>query len=426
YAISPLLPRLLAPCRDLDTAVRELGWLRGYVRGRVGPEGKRGQAVALLLKRLVKERARGVPLQYLLGTEFFGELEIACARGVLIPRPETAASTSHLAHLLLHTTQPLPRELRLLDLCTGSACIPLLFQHELGKSRQDVHVRALGVDICPRALRLARWNLRRVRGRAGGFAGRGRIELVRADVLGCSSGNGGRVSRRGSTSSVGGEDADVVPVLALPLAMESTSQPLTWDIVISNPPYISPRHFWSTTMKAVRNWEPRIALVPSASGNHFSPSSSPSSSSSPRHFPRVASSKNVDKHDHGNKGTNEKILSGSNDDDDARADSFYPYLITHARRLQAKILLLEVADLAQALRVARLATQLGGFEGVEIWRDEPGSGDNGDAGADTKESTEGVGTEEHGYKFFGRGGARSVVCWRGVGGAWLGKREMGG
>lgn len=35
---------------------------------------------------LVKERSRGVPLQYLLGTEFFGDLELEVRRGVLVPR----------------------------------------------------------------------------------------------------------------------------------------------------------------------------------------------------------------------------------------------------------------------------------------------------------------------------------------------------
>lgn len=39
-----------------------------------------------VLRRLVEKRARGVPLQYLLGTEWFGELEFRVERGVLVPR----------------------------------------------------------------------------------------------------------------------------------------------------------------------------------------------------------------------------------------------------------------------------------------------------------------------------------------------------
>lgn len=38
------------------------------------------------LVKLVRERARGVPLQYLLGSQPFGELDIKCGKGVLIPR----------------------------------------------------------------------------------------------------------------------------------------------------------------------------------------------------------------------------------------------------------------------------------------------------------------------------------------------------
>jgi hypothetical protein len=41
---------------------------------------------AELLRSLVKRRAKGWPLQYGLGTEYFGDLEIECRPGVLIPR----------------------------------------------------------------------------------------------------------------------------------------------------------------------------------------------------------------------------------------------------------------------------------------------------------------------------------------------------
>lgn len=71
-------------------------------------------------------------------------------------------------------------------------------------------------------------------------------------------------------------------------------------------------------------------------------------------------------------------------------------------------MLLEVADQEQALRVARLAQKLDIFDGIEIWRDEP------TASADQS-------ANEDGIPFQGQGNARSVICWRGVGGLWLGK-----
>jgi methylase of polypeptide subunit release factors len=38
------------------------------------------------LGRMVNDRASGKPLQYILGSEYFGDLEIQCRPGVLIPR----------------------------------------------------------------------------------------------------------------------------------------------------------------------------------------------------------------------------------------------------------------------------------------------------------------------------------------------------
>ena len=38
------------------------------------------------LRRMVYERSRGKPLQYILGDQPFGNLEILCRNGVLIPR----------------------------------------------------------------------------------------------------------------------------------------------------------------------------------------------------------------------------------------------------------------------------------------------------------------------------------------------------
>ncbi len=135
--ISPFLPALLAPCRSLPAACNELRWLREHVERVVGARRARGDmgvkatakakakakakgallrqlvrerargkplktrrswgdtlSKAALLRHLVRERARGKPLQYLLGTEYFGDLEIKCEPGVLIPRCVWEMSTS--------------------------------------------------------------------------------------------------------------------------------------------------------------------------------------------------------------------------------------------------------------------------------------------------------------------------------------------
>jgi hypothetical protein len=87
-AIDALLPALLAPCRELQAAQNELRWLREHVEKVAKARRAKGDTIAKasLLRQLVRERAAGKPLQYLLGTEYFGDLEIRCRPGVLIPR----------------------------------------------------------------------------------------------------------------------------------------------------------------------------------------------------------------------------------------------------------------------------------------------------------------------------------------------------
>ena len=87
--IDPLLPLLLRATSDLPSAQDELRWLREHVansnrRIRDGRHAqKKGQS---RLEQLCRRRSTGEPLQYVLGTEFFGDLELRCRPGVLIPR----------------------------------------------------------------------------------------------------------------------------------------------------------------------------------------------------------------------------------------------------------------------------------------------------------------------------------------------------
>jgi methylase of polypeptide subunit release factors len=81
--IDVLLPSLLPICRALRSAENELRWLGEHaakVAGHCLPRQSDH------LRQYVARRAKGEPLQYILGTEFFGDLEIECRPGVLIPR----------------------------------------------------------------------------------------------------------------------------------------------------------------------------------------------------------------------------------------------------------------------------------------------------------------------------------------------------
>ncbi|KAF1835236.1 S-adenosyl-L-methionine-dependent methyltransferase [Decorospora gaudefroyi] len=385
-AIDPLLPALLAPCRDLQTAQNELRWLREHVekvaKTRRANRGDR-LAKGALLRRMVKERATGKPLQYLLKSEYFADLEIVCRPGVLIPRADTAASITHLARLLKDAPN-LPRELRVLDLCTGTGCIPLLLQHELSalSTQKDVSLRALGVDISKKALDLARYNLQRRR-QSTNSSGKHpmkkgeEIDFIRADIL-----------INPFADQIEGQP------MSLEVALDHACQPHFWDILIANPPYISPAEYWNTTTRSVRGFEPKLALVPP-----------PPPPPLPKQYRQAESQKQTT--------------------DTQQGDRFYPRLLEIAQDVEAKIVLLEVADVQQAQRVAQLARRLCVFDGVEIWGQQPdvpattpATPTPTDADADT---TLNPSTTEPTIPILGQGHARSLLCWRGPGTSWLNK-----
>lgn len=83
-AIDKALLALLPVCRDIGSARNELRWLKEHAVAVSQRTGHHSQAN--LLSGLVRRRALGEPLQYVLGSEYFGALKIKCRQGVLIPR----------------------------------------------------------------------------------------------------------------------------------------------------------------------------------------------------------------------------------------------------------------------------------------------------------------------------------------------------
>lgn len=149
-----------------------------------------------------------------------------------------------------------------------------------------------------------------------------------------------------------------------------------WDILISNPPYISPTSFNKDTARSVRNYEPKSALVPSIA-----------------------------------------VSAGGGEAEADAGDTFYPRLLEIAEQISARVLLVEVADMEQACRVVAMVGEKGRgiWEGCEIWRDWPAGGDReGDV-----EVVE-VGGEE--IRVRGEGNGRAVLAWRGGGGRMLGMK----
>ena len=97
---------------------------------------------------LIRRRLEGEPLQYLLGEwEFYG-LDFFVGPGVLIPRPETEL----LVEAALESVGGIPSP-SLLDLCSGSGCIPIALGHALPEAQ------AWGAELSPPALGYFRQNL---------------------------------------------------------------------------------------------------------------------------------------------------------------------------------------------------------------------------------------------------------------------------
>jgi release factor glutamine methyltransferase len=138
--------------------------------------------------RLVKERARRVPLQYLLGNAPFRTLELAVGPGVFIPRPETEL----LVEWGLAALGQAP-EAAVVDLCAGTGAIALAVAVE--RPRFSVYA----VERAPSALVWLRRNVAAIAPR---------VSVVEGDVTAAST-----------LSSVDGRA----------------------DLVLCNPPYVPER-----------------------------------------------------------------------------------------------------------------------------------------------------------------------------------------
>jgi len=161
------------------------------------------------LREKVRRRARGEPLQLILGTANFCGFELRVTRGVLIPRPETEVLAEAAWEWL--KASPGGQKGRVLDLGTGSGCLAIA----LALKCPDVEVWA--ADVSEAAIEVAKENIRR-------HGLQDRVRLLQGDGFG-----------------------------ALPAG-------LRFEAIVSNPPYI-PDEEISSLPPEVRDWEPRVALA---------------------------------------------------------------------------------------------------------------------------------------------------------------------
>ena len=143
--------------RGIDGARRNMEWLVSHQIGcsrielythfdRPIPESE-----LMPLRKLLKCRGRGEPLQHLLGTVEFCRREFACDKRALIPRPETEELVEEALKL------EFPRPARVLDMGTGSGVMGITIALALASSCSE----AVLADISPEALGLAQDNAER-------------------------------------------------------------------------------------------------------------------------------------------------------------------------------------------------------------------------------------------------------------------------
>ncbi|KAH9935336.1 S-adenosyl-L-methionine-dependent methyltransferase [Fomitopsis serialis] len=188
------------------------------------------------IESMLHRRVRGEPLQYILGTQPFGPLNLLTRPPVLIPRPETEDWTIRLSERLLSWRR---QPASLLDLCTGSGCIPILLCHLLPGGS----LHATGVDLSDAAIQLARDN----------------AALCGIAVPPVLPEQYGKVKRNTFLPLLGN--------IRAPGFVAACGLRPPYDVVTSNPPYIT-KEDYDNLSPSVKDWEDPRALIgdPAAGG----------------------------------------------------------------------------------------------------------------------------------------------------------------
>lgn len=133
--------RLEAEILLAELLERNRTWLK------VWPEHILEQAQQKAYIELIKRRAQGEPVAYILGHKEFWSLKFKVSPDTLIPRPDTEVLVETALELLLPIKQP-----KLVDLGTGTGAIAIA----LATERPDGDFFAL--DFSPQALEIAEFN----------------------------------------------------------------------------------------------------------------------------------------------------------------------------------------------------------------------------------------------------------------------------
>jgi len=179
-----------------------------------------GHAEDLLTDEQVEEfsesleaRAQGKPLQYITGRQEFFGLEFEVNNDVLIPRPETELLVEAALSIVSPNETPF-----ICDVGTGSGCIVITLLHKLARAR------GIAFDISAAALAVAERNATR-------HGVQERLSFVTSDCF-----------------------AGLEPAFGQ-----------TFDLIVSNPPYVAERAV-DGLQREVRDFEPPVALTAGEDG----------------------------------------------------------------------------------------------------------------------------------------------------------------
>jgi release factor glutamine methyltransferase len=165
------------------------------------------------MRALLKQAAKGEPIEYLTGEVAFYHCMFSVTKEVLIPRPETEILVDQACRTLKKESS---QEKTVWDICTGSGCIGIAVK----KACPDITMCLS--DISKEALEVASMNAKR---------NEVQVELLQGDLLAPFSGRKA-------------------------------------DVVFCNPPYISSKEYL-TLDPSVKDFEPQIALVGGEDGLLF-------------------------------------------------------------------------------------------------------------------------------------------------------------
>ncbi len=179
-------------------------------------------ADTLRLQQSVARLLDTEPLQYVTGTAFFCGHPFHVAPGVLIPRPETEWMVDTAVGIV---TASAPR---ILDIGTGSGCIATSISLALA----DRHCYTEAWDISEDALRIAADNAERLGAE---------VKFRRRDALRLEEDFPAEENQGGAE------------------ALSDTNAAASWDIIVSNPPYICNREAADMHANVLRH-EPHLAL----------------------------------------------------------------------------------------------------------------------------------------------------------------------